>query len=86
MYVKLPPSCLAVRLIHTHTWDRYTCVVFLPMDKLMEDHWTKNKPYTNKGSAVPFIAMLGVETVCWFLTALAGCATLGGRRGSTKFA
>jgi hypothetical protein len=56
------------------------------MDKLMEDHWTKNKPYTNKGSAVPFIAMLGVETVCWFLTAFAGCATLGGRRGSTKFA
>merc|ERR1719345_639133 len=53
----------------------YLCVLFLPMEKLMEDHWTKTKPYTNKGSVVPFIAMLGVESVCWFLTLLAGCAT-----------
>jgi len=56
------------------------------MDKLMEDHWTKNKPYANKGSVVPFIALFAVETVCWFLTTLAGQATLGGRQGSMKFA
>ena len=52
---------IAASHAHTHTCGRYLCVLFLPMEKLMEDHWTKTKPYTNKGSVVPFIAMLGVE-------------------------
>lgn len=54
------------------------------MNKLMEDHWTnkKNNPAgVNKGSALPFVAMIGVESVCWLLTVPAGCATLGGRAG-----
>ena len=37
-------------------------------------------------AVVPFMALFAVETVCWFLTTLAGCATLGGRQGSMKFA
>ena len=48
----------------------WTIKVFLPMNALMEEHWTnkKNNPeMTNKGSVTPFCAMLAVESACWIV-------------------
>ena len=46
----------------------WTIKVFLPMNDLMEAHWTnkRNNPaMENKGSVTPFCAMLAVESICW---------------------
>ena len=46
------------------------CVAFWPMEALMEEHWTnkRNNPAAeNKGSVVPLMAMLGVESLCWLV-------------------
>ena len=48
----------------------WTIKVFLPMNALMEAHWTnkKNNPaMENKGSVTPFCAMLAVESICWII-------------------
>ena len=48
----------------------WTIKVFLPMNALMEAHWTnkKNNPaMENKGSVTPFCAMLAVESICWIV-------------------
>ena len=59
---------------HVHTRS-YVCFIFLPIDELMEEHWTnrKNNPAkVNKGSTIPFVAMLGVESLCWLVTVFSG--------------
>ena len=41
----------------------------------MEEHWTnrKNNPAkVNKGSTIPFVAMLGVESLCWLVIVFSG--------------
>ena len=49
----------------------WTIKVFLPMNALMEAHWTnkKNNPaMVNKGDVTPFCAMLVIESVCWLVS------------------
>ena len=49
----------------------WTIKVFLPMNALMEEHWTnkKNNPaMVNKGDVTPFCAMLVIESVCWLVS------------------
>ena len=58
---------LGAIFVVTNLW---TCKVFLPMNALMEEHWTnkKNNPeMTNKGSVTPFCAMLFIESICWIV-------------------
>eukprot|EP00320_Phaeocystis_rex_P020538 CAMPEP_0119068598 /NCGR_PEP_ID=MMETSP1178-20130426/11043_1 /TAXON_ID=33656 /ORGANISM="unid sp, Strain CCMP2000" /LENGTH=165 /DNA_ID=CAMNT_0007050313 /DNA_START=71 /DNA_END=568 /DNA_ORIENTATION=- len=71
---------LAAIFIAANIW---LIIVFMPMDKLMEAHWTnkKNNPaMENKGSVVPFCAMLGAESLSWLVLGL------GGRAGALKLA
>ena len=58
---------LGALFVVTNLW---LCKVFLPMNALMEEHWTnkKNNPaMENKGSVTPFCAMLAVESICWIV-------------------
>ena len=56
---------LGALFVVTNLW---LCKVFLPMNALMEEHWTnkKNNPaMVNKGDVTPFCAMIVIESVCW---------------------
>ena len=59
---------LGALFVVTNLW---LCKVFLPMNALMEEHWTnkKNNPaMVNKGDVTPFCAMLVIESVCWLVS------------------
>ena len=59
---------LGAVFVVTNLW---LCKVFLPMNALMEEHWTnkKNNPaMVNKGDVTPFCAMLVIESVCWLVS------------------
>ena len=67
---------LGAIFVVTNLW---LCKVFLPMNALMEAHWTnkKNNPaMENKGDVTPFCAMLVIESVCW-LVAQGGLVDFG---------